>query len=69
MGRLGWLAAFLFVACGALRLARFNVNVDQTGTKNFVGLPIPGAASMIATTVLVLHEFGYMGPWRTPGRF
>lgn len=55
-GRLGWLAAFLFVACGALRLARFNVQVDSVSKKYFVGLPIPGAASMVATTVLFLHH-------------
>ncbi len=57
-GRLGWLAAFVFVACGALRLARFNVQVDTVGKSYFVGLPIPGAASMVATTVLFLH------PWK-----
>jgi CDP-diacylglycerol--serine O-phosphatidyltransferase len=50
--RLGWLAAFLFMACGALRLARFNVQVDTVSKKYFVGLPIPGAACMVATTVL-----------------
>jgi CDP-diacylglycerol--serine O-phosphatidyltransferase len=54
-GRLGWIAAFLFVACGALRLARYNV---QTGGDHryFTGLPIPAAASLIATTV-VLDEY------------
>lgn len=57
-GRLGWLAAFVFVACGALRLARFNVQVDTTSKSYFVGLPIPGAASMVSTTVLFLH------PWK-----
>ncbi len=62
MGRLGWLAAFLFVACGALRLARFNVQVEEVGTKHFVGLPIPAAASMIATLVLFLNELGMVGP-------
>lgn len=56
-GRIGWLAAFVFVACGALRLARFNVQVDTVSKSYFVGLPIPGAASMVATTVLFLH------PW------
>lgn len=56
-GRLGWLAAFVFMACGALRLARFNVQVETASKKYFVGLPIPGGASMIATTVLfLLHE-------------
>ena len=61
-GRLGWLAAFLFVACGALRLARFNVQVEQVGTKHFVGLPIPGAASTLATTVLMAKALGFAGP-------
>jgi len=60
--RFGWLAAFLFVACGALRLARFNVQVEEVGTKHFVGLPIPAAASMISTTVLMASEFGYAQP-------
>ena len=43
-GKLGWLAAFLYVVCGALRLARFNVQVDTVESKRFVGLPIPAAA-------------------------
>ncbi|MGV8074397.1 MAG: CDP-diacylglycerol--serine O-phosphatidyltransferase [Syntrophobacteraceae bacterium] len=59
-GRLGWLAAFVFVACGALRLARFNVQSETVGKKFFVGLPIPGGASMVATTVLFLHD------WKLP---
>src|SRR5262249_10530718 len=50
--RLGWLAAFLFLACGALRLARFNVNVAVTPKNYFQGLPIPMAAGMIATFVI-----------------
>ncbi len=56
-GRLGWLAAFLFMACGALRLARFNVQVDTVSKKYFVGLPIPGAACMVATTVLFASQW------------
>jgi CDP-diacylglycerol--serine O-phosphatidyltransferase len=56
-GRLGWLAAFLYVACGALRLARFNVQADNVSKKYFVGLPIPGAASMLATTVLFISHW------------
>lgn len=55
-GRLGWLAAFLFVACGALRLARFNVQVNTVESKRFVGLPIPAAACMVASTVLLFHH-------------
>ncbi len=56
-GRVGWLAAFLFMACGALRLARFNVQVETTSKKYFTGLPIPGGAAMIAATVLFLSHW------------
>ncbi len=56
-GRVGWLAAFVFVACGALRLARFNVQVATSSKKYFTGLPIPGGATMIATTVLFLTHW------------
>ncbi|MDO9124075.1 MAG: CDP-diacylglycerol--serine O-phosphatidyltransferase [Deltaproteobacteria bacterium] len=52
-GRFGWLAAFLFVVCGALRLARFNVMSASGETKYFKGLPIPAAATMIALTILL----------------
>ncbi len=52
-GRLGWVAVFLFIACGALRLARFNVQVSGPESKDFVGLPIPAAASLVATTVML----------------
>lgn len=55
-GRFGWLAAFLFVACGALRLARFNVMAAAGDTKYFKGLPIPAAASMIALTILLYQR-------------
>jgi CDP-diacylglycerol--serine O-phosphatidyltransferase len=55
-GRLGWVAAFLFVACGALRLARFNVQVNTVESKRFVGLPIPAAACMVASTELFLQH-------------
>jgi CDP-diacylglycerol--serine O-phosphatidyltransferase len=52
-GRLGWLAAFFFVFCGALRLARFNVMSASGETKYFKGLPIPVAALTIALTILL----------------
>jgi CDP-diacylglycerol--serine O-phosphatidyltransferase len=61
-GRLGWIAAFLYVACGALRLARFNVQTEKVGSKHFVGLPIPAAASMVCSVVLLFDELGYPGP-------
>jgi CDP-diacylglycerol--serine O-phosphatidyltransferase len=49
--RVGWLAAFLFVVCGALRLARFNVQRQASDGRFFVGLPIPAAAAMVAALV------------------
>ena len=52
-GKFGWLAAFLFVVCGALRLARFNVQSSSGEVKYFKGLPIPAAGSMIALTILL----------------
>jgi CDP-diacylglycerol--serine O-phosphatidyltransferase len=54
--RVGWLAAFLFVTCGALRLARFNVQRKVTDGRNFVGLPIPAAAAQVAATVLFMPQ-------------
>jgi CDP-diacylglycerol--serine O-phosphatidyltransferase len=62
-GKFGWLAAFLFVVCGALRLARFNVQSASGEVKYFKGLPIPAAASMIALTILLylrLIETGWV---------
>jgi CDP-diacylglycerol--serine O-phosphatidyltransferase len=55
-GRLGWMAAFLFVACAALRLARFNVQAKRISNKFFIGLPSPAAAGVIVTSVLFSKE-------------
>jgi CDP-diacylglycerol--serine O-phosphatidyltransferase len=63
-GKLGWLAAFLYVVCGALRLARFNVQVTTVESKRFVGLPIPAAASMVAACVLLFYHLGGSGTIR-----
>lgn len=60
-GAWGWLAASLYVTCGALRLARFNVQVDTTDKQHFVGLPIPAAAGVIATTILMYYFLGGEG--------
>lgn len=51
--RAGWLPAFLFLMCGALRLARFNVQADTDGRGDFEGLPIPGGAMAIVALVLL----------------
>lgn len=63
LGRVGMLVAFLFLACGALRLARFNVlsmrksDLDKQG-KYMIGLPIPMAANFIVGMVIVNHAIG-----------
>jgi len=54
--RLGWLASFLFVVCGSMRLARFNIQTHVVDKKYFIGLPIPAAAGTISTLVLVTPE-------------
>jgi len=60
-GKWGWLAAFLFVTCGALRLARFNVQIAIIDSKVFNGLAIPAGASVIATAVLLYFKLGGEG--------
>ena len=57
-GRLGWLASFMFVVCGALRLARFNVQKTTVEARYFKGLPIPAAASFIAALILFTSALG-----------
>ncbi|MCI5120579.1 MAG: CDP-diacylglycerol--serine O-phosphatidyltransferase [Candidatus Electrothrix sp. AUS4] len=59
-GRYGWVAAFLYVATTALRLARFNSMAEDPNNKNhdFVGLPCPAAAGAIATMVMFFHYLG-----------
>jgi CDP-diacylglycerol---serine O-phosphatidyltransferase len=62
-GRVAWLGAFLFVICGALRLARFNVYQGVTDRRYFVGLPTPAAAGIVASTALLL-EGVEIGRWQ-----
>ncbi|GAB2778468.1 CDP-diacylglycerol--serine O-phosphatidyltransferase [Halomonas shantousis] len=57
VGKIGWIAAFIFVACAALRLARFNVQIGSTDKKWFIGLPSPSAAAVVAGCVWVFHNF------------
>ncbi|MBI4389882.1 MAG: CDP-diacylglycerol--serine O-phosphatidyltransferase, partial [Nitrospinae bacterium] len=52
-GKMGWMAAFLFLLCGALRLARFNVTKPDMLNNHFIGLPIPAAATALASIVIV----------------
>ena len=57
VGRFGWIAAFVFLICGALRLARFNVQVGESPGFHFTGLPIPAAAGMVASLILLGKDF------------
>jgi CDP-diacylglycerol--serine O-phosphatidyltransferase len=54
--RMGGLACFIFVACGALRLARFNVSVGRTDPRYFVGMPITAGAACVAAVVVAWPE-------------
>jgi CDP-diacylglycerol--serine O-phosphatidyltransferase len=60
-GKLGWLAAFVYVACAALRLARFNTQVDHAEKNYFQGLASPAAAGTLVTTIWFLVDQGIDG--------
>ena len=55
-GRLGWLVSFLFVVCGSMRLARFNIMTHVVDKKYFIGLPIPAGAATLSALVLATPE-------------
>jgi len=57
LGKLGWTAAFIYVACAALRLARFNVQLGSADKRYFVGLASPAAAGLVVFMVWTLNEF------------
>lgn len=65
MKKLGWLAAFIYFACGALRLARYNVQHDDVEHDYFQGLPIPVAAYVIATYVIFYQHLFIFPPERS----
>lgn len=56
-GRLGMVVAFLFLLCGALRLARFNANISNVASNYFQGMPIPGAAIAVLSYILLSLEY------------
>src|SRR2546426_8203001 len=55
LGRPAWFGAFLFVICGALRLARFNVQTGTADRRFFIGLSTPAGAGIVASSVLALN--------------
>lgn len=61
MNRLGWIAAFIYCAGAALRLARFNTQIEVADKRYFQGLPSPSAAALLAGLVWVALENGYSG--------
>ena len=60
-GKLGWLGAFLYAACAALRLARFNSQVAVTDKRWFIGLASPAAAGLMASFVWTCTDLGLSG--------
>ena len=58
MGKLGWLAAFVYTACASLRLARFNTQATSIDKRYFQGLPSPGAAAVLAGLVWFGSSYG-----------
>ncbi|GAB2502851.1 CDP-diacylglycerol--serine O-phosphatidyltransferase [Lysobacter humi (ex Lee et al. 2017)] len=60
-GKLGWIVAFLYAACAALRLARFNSQVGQVDKRWFIGLASPAAAGLVVSFVWTCAEFGWSG--------
>jgi len=61
LGKIGWLAAFLYAACAALRLARFNSQVGTVDKRWFIGLASPAAAGVMASSVWTFHSLDLSG--------
>lgn len=61
LGRFGWAVAFVYVACAALRLARFNTQIDTADKNYFSGLASPAAAAVVAGLVWVCADAGLVG--------
>ena len=66
LGQAGWIAAFIYVAGAALRLARFNTQIDTADKNYFTGLASPAAAAIVAGTVWVLNDYGVAGASVSP---
>ncbi|GGY81615.1 phosphatidylserine synthase [Cellvibrio zantedeschiae] len=67
LGRWGWAAAFIYTACAALRLARFNTQIGVVDKKYFIGLASPMAAAIIAATVLTVSNYQPETVWAKSG--
>lgn len=69
LGRWGWIAAFLYCACAALRLARFNVNTAVIDKRYFQGMPSPAAAALVIGFIGLMTDLGIHGNDRLMGQF
>ncbi len=61
LGRWGWVAAFVYCSCAALRLARFNTNIGVVDKRYFQGLPSPGAAALVVSFIWIMDAAGSKG--------
>lgn len=59
LGKAGWIAAFVYCACAALRLARFNTNIGIVDKRYFQGLPSPAAAAVLIGFIWVMDDAGF----------
>ena len=64
-GKIGWLAAFIYAASAAMRLARFNVMPSTYDRRFFEGLPSPSAAALVTFMVWLLTDLGWKGGYAT----
>ncbi|MDP4300115.1 CDP-diacylglycerol--serine O-phosphatidyltransferase [Leptothrix discophora] len=67
LGKAGWVAAFVYCAAAALRLARFNTNIGVVDKRFFQGLPSPAAAAIVIGFIWVLDDMGFRGVREMPG--
>jgi CDP-diacylglycerol---serine O-phosphatidyltransferase len=67
LGKLGWLAAFVYCAAAALRLARFNTNIGVVDKRFFQGLPSPAAAALVVGFIWVMDDAGWQRVFEVPG--
>jgi CDP-diacylglycerol--serine O-phosphatidyltransferase len=61
LGKLGWIAAFVYCSCAALRLARFNTNLAVVDKRFFQGLPSPAAAALVMGFIWLMDDLGFKG--------
>lgn len=64
LGKLGWIAAFVYCSAAALRLARFNTNIGVVDKRFFQGLPSPAAAALIIGFIWVMDDAGWYNAWQ-----